>query len=1292
MSAATASPRTNPFPGLRPFRDDEEHLFFGRENQVDAMVDKLAETRFLAVVGTSGSGKSSLVNCGLRPALRRGLMTRAGTAWRMAQFRPGGDPIAAMAHALAQDGVLFAGQPATGLTLAEIVEATLRMSRLGLIDIFEQAALPENVNLLVVVDQFEELFRYRQLEAAGRAWGQHIRDPAAAFVNLLLEVKRQTCPIFVVLTMRSDFFGDCTEFPGLAEAINAGQYLVPRMTRDERRAAIEGPVKVARAEIAPVLLTRLVNDVGDNPDQLSILQHALNRTWVRWQDDGGGRGSLDLAPYEAIGTMARALDLHAEQAYAELGTTRRQQICEKLFKALTDKATDARGIRRPTTLGTLSALADATTAEVTGVIDVFREPSRSFLMPPAGDALKAETPIDISHESLMRVWRRLDRWADEEARSARTYRRLADTADLHAAGTASLWRDPDLQLALDWRDQNEPNETWAARYHAGFAAAMDFLTQSKEAREQERAEREQQRRRELEAERDKAAVQAKHARRMRALAAFSGALAVVAVVLGLQAFRQMTQAKALYRQAHVTNLAFISTQLLIERDPTRALRAAQAAYELSRENAPQSVERALSDGYSYAISNHSAFYQTLLRHDDAVKYVLFSPDGSKLVTASRDGTARLWDRTGKPLKVMKHGEAIEHAAFTHGGKKLITVGEGHLVKMWDADGNFLADLIGHGCSEEYKFCSVHKVAVSPDDKTIVTVSADQNVIMWNSDGKKLKVLNEHASFKGEVVNVAFSFDGKYFATSGWDRDRTVQLYDARGNWIAGLKEDNCTNQPSWNCGIADVAFSADGQFLLTASADATVRMYDLNGRLLNTLKDHKKRVNTVVFSPDGRYFLSASNDQTAILWNKDGSKKTGLVGHTDAVTSAVFSPDGSRIATASKDRTARLWDLAGNLLAKYDGHKADVLSVVFSPDSRYLATASADKTALLWSVSPQYAPALEHGGEVVSAQFLPDGKRILTASNDMSVRLWSTDPIKLLRTYQGFGPDSSPNKNKRIFSLDISPKGERFITTGTDYRIRIWDVETGKVVKEWGDDKNCTDDGWCGATNARYSADGQYIITSDFGGSVEVLDGEGRLIRAIPGSKRGNPDGHLGEVNGIDISRDNRTIVTGSNDKTIKLWEFETGKLVKTFAGHIGAVWSVRFSQEGDMILSASQDQTVKLWDRNGKIMHDIRGHAGEARSAAFSPGMDRIISSSFDKTAKIWNMEGRLVRTINGHEAYVRSAYFSPQGEKVITASGDKTAVVWPSTREIDAWIDKVGMYKLAPEDWRELGVDNMQ
>ncbi|MHC4070956.1 MAG: formylglycine-generating enzyme family protein [Planctomycetota bacterium] len=485
-SAAAMADQRNPFPGLRPFREDEEYLFFGRESQVDAMVDKLAATHFLAVVGTSGSGKSSLVNCGLRPVLHRGLMAHAGTTWRMTQFRPGSDPMRAMASALAEDGVLFRDYDVGGLSLTEIVDTTLRMSKLGLIDIYEQAQLGKDVNLLVVVDQFEELFRYRQLGAGRQESVYGVSEEATAFVNLLLEATDQeTYPIYIVLTMRSDFLGDCAQFPGLAEAINAGQYLVPRMTRDERRAAISGPVGVGGAKISPVLLTRLVNDVGDNPDQLSILQHALNRTWARWQHDGGN-GPIDLTNYQAIGTMAHALDQHAEQAYAQLETARQRKICEKLFKALTDKATDPRGVRRPTILGTLRALTHATETEVTGVIDIFRHPSRSFLMPPAGETLGEETVIDISHESLMRVWERLKAWTDEEAESARIYRRLAETSILHGVGRAGLWRDPDLQFALKWRDENRPNVDWAQRYHPDFESAMSFLKESKAARRRRR--------------------------------------------------------------------------------------------------------------------------------------------------------------------------------------------------------------------------------------------------------------------------------------------------------------------------------------------------------------------------------------------------------------------------------------------------------------------------------------------------------------------------------------------------------------------------------------------------------------------------------------------------------------------------------------------------------------------------------------------------------------------------------------------------------------------------------------
>jgi len=470
----------NPFPGLRPFTEQEEHLFFGRETQVDALIDKLAATHFLTVVGTSGSGKSSLVNCGLRPALHRGVMARAGSMWRMAQFRPGNHPIAAMAAALAEPGVLYDTVPVGPFPMKEIIESSLRMSKLGLFDAVAQAQLPENTNLLIVADQFEELFRFQQVGTTPGDTAIVVSEEAIAFVNLLLQVRdHPAARIYVVLTMRSDFLGECAQFYGLPEAVNQGQYLVPRMTRDERRKAIEGPVRVGGATIEPVLLTRLVNDVGANPDQLSILQHALNRTWARWRKDENA-GPLTLQHYNDIGTMAHALDKHAEKAYGQITDLHERQICETLFKALTDKATDARGVRRPTNVKTLLHLTGANLKKLTRVVDVFRKKSRSFLMPPIEEALTPDTVIDISHESLMRVWDRLRNWADEEALSAGTYRRLSESAALWAKGKASFWANRDLQYALAWREERKPDAVWAERYAPGFAETMEFLDRSAE--------------------------------------------------------------------------------------------------------------------------------------------------------------------------------------------------------------------------------------------------------------------------------------------------------------------------------------------------------------------------------------------------------------------------------------------------------------------------------------------------------------------------------------------------------------------------------------------------------------------------------------------------------------------------------------------------------------------------------------------------------------------------------------------------------------------------------------------
>jgi len=511
-SLADTRVANNPFPGLRPFEFDESHLFFGRDGQSEQLIAKLSRTHFLAVVGTSGSGKSSLVRAGFLPALWGGFMTSAGSAWRVAILRPGNDPIGNLARALNTPDVFGSELEENSAIQTAIAESTLRRGSLGLVDTLRQAVMVEGENLLIVVDQFEEIFRFARV-AEGAEYG----NEAAAFIKLLLEAARQReVPIYVVLTMRSDYLGDCSQFWGLPEAINESQYLIPRLTRDQLREAISGPVAVGGGKITPRLVNRLLNEVGDSQDQLPVLQHLLMRSWHEWNEkrlemdvqegeqivrrkhkDVHKGDAIDLCCAEAVGGMAEALSRHADEAYFELPNDHHREVAASLFKALTEKGTDNREIRRPITLGELTSITGARQSEVVTIIEAFRQPGRSFLMPPAPIALNSESLVDISHESLIRGWSRLKDWVDEEARSARIYRRLAETAVLYKEGGAGLWRDPDLQIALTWREEGKPNEVWARRYHPEFALAGRFLDESVAARDAQVRKDEAQRRKEI---------------------------------------------------------------------------------------------------------------------------------------------------------------------------------------------------------------------------------------------------------------------------------------------------------------------------------------------------------------------------------------------------------------------------------------------------------------------------------------------------------------------------------------------------------------------------------------------------------------------------------------------------------------------------------------------------------------------------------------------------------------------------------------------------------------------------
>lgn len=463
----------NPFPGLRSFEEEEEYLFFGREKQIDDLINKLSKTRFLAVVGSSGSGKSSLVKSGLLPSLHSGYLAEAGSSWRICTFRPGSDPIGNLSSALWNPEIL--GAEAYKETSSEIIESILRRTDRGIGNALKQLSSENKQNILIVVDQFEELFRFSKYEKTENKGTR----ASVTFINLLIAASKfEQLPIYVVFTMRSDFIGDCTEFRGLPEAINEGQYLIPRMTREERKIAITGPIAVGGAEITQSLLATLLNDVGDSPDQLPILQHALMRTWEYWYKNSKPDEPIDLVHYKSIGTMTKALSLHAEEAYFEIGNEKGREVCKKIFRALTEKSDDGRGTRRPTVIKEICDFAEVNLEEAKNIIDVFRLPGRSFLMPPVSVELTENTVIDISHESLMRVWERLIGWVEEEVESADLYLRLANTAALYQEGKTGLWRDPELLMAINWRNYQKPNLVWAKRYDPSFERAMNFLDYS----------------------------------------------------------------------------------------------------------------------------------------------------------------------------------------------------------------------------------------------------------------------------------------------------------------------------------------------------------------------------------------------------------------------------------------------------------------------------------------------------------------------------------------------------------------------------------------------------------------------------------------------------------------------------------------------------------------------------------------------------------------------------------------------------------------------------------------------
>jgi len=579
----------------------------------------------------------------------------------------------------------------------------------------------------------------------------------------------------------------------------------------------------------------------------------------------------------------------------------------------------------------------------------------------------------------------------------------------------------------------------------------------------------------------------------------------------------------------------------------------------------------------------------LSRHTGSVESAAYSPDGTRIVTASADKTARVWDaRTGIELLVLSgHADRVQTAAYSPDNTRIVTAAADKTARIWDArSGATVAVLTGHGDA-------VNCAVFSPDGARVVTASEDMTARIWDADtGKELRVLSGH---RNHVNTAAYSPDGARILTAS--DDKTAEIWDARSGAKLALLS-----------GHGDVvytaAYSPDGSRIVTASADKTARIWDArSGAQLLTLSGHSDRVYDASFAFDGARIVTASSDHTARIWDARSGAPLGLLsGHLDRVRSARFSPDGARIVSASDDQTARIWNAGmGAELAVLSGHSDRVYRAAYSPDGTRIVTSSGDESARLWDARSGLALAVlsGHQGYVYSAAFSPDGARVVTAGYDKTARIWdahSGASVAILLGHSG-----------AVYAAGYSPDGTEIVTGSLDKTARIWDARSGALLR--------TLSGLPGAVYAAgYSPDGTRIVTAS-------ADKNARIWDARSGASLAVLSGHEGFLDSAQYSSDGTRIVTASQDKTARIWDARSGATLAVLSGHAGVVNVAGFSPDGKRIVTASGDKTARIWDaRTGAQLAVLAGHGDRVSSAAYSPDGTRIVSASLDKTARIWD------------------------------------------------------------------------
>lgn len=1223
----------NPYKGLRAFQEADSSDFFGRTALTDQIIERLQEdtpiAQFLAIIGPSGSGKSSVIKAGVIPRLRDDAIPGSKN-WFMVEMVPGAHPFEELEAALLRVAI---NPPASLLS-------QLKEDEMGLFRAIKRV-LPDDqtTELFILIDQFEEVFTLVESEETRRN-----------FLKALLKaVSEPRSRVRLVVTLRADFYDKPLFYGEFGNLIRQRTEVVLPLSPEELERAIAGPAERVGLRLEPGLIKEVVEDVGEQPGALPLLQYALTELFERRD----GR-TLTLKAYQESGGVSGALARRAEEIYTEM-TDKQKSALRQLFLRLVTLGEGTEDTRRRVYQSELAAL-NLDSEALDAALEMF---GKYRLLTFDRDPTTRENTVEVAHEALIRQWERLREWINDMREDLRLQRRLGAAAIewVHSDRDASFLATGARLIQL---------EEWSSNTNLALTEdESDYIASSV-------AEREKQEQIELQRQEREEELERRSRRRLRALVVvmFFGLLGAVAlaVVANNQrnqaeeqeeiAVEQREIAEETSREAQSLALAANARNALGENRPNLGIALSLQASELfvAPEEPSAEVQRTLAST-SYA----PGIRFELPGDGTTVPGVAINADATLGISGHQSGMVIVWDfMTGAELYRLE-----EHTAL------------------------------------------VNSVAMSPDETLGASGAEDNRIVLWDLEtGEIITILEGHQ----DIVNdVEFSPDGRLLAsaagTSSDDEpaDTTVRIWDV--DQASDTFGEVIQTIDGHTGAVFDVDFTPDGERLVTGSGslDRTLRVWDLEtGEQLYRTEEHGGWIRSVAASPNGEFVVSSIwdpiNSGTLRIWNLSeteelpcrpdsdemcdlGVQFDRIFGHTDVLVGVEYNAEGTQLVSVSRDRTLRVWDVAtGIVLQRFDGHDDRILKMDLSADGNFVITGVGnssnplDTNVRLWDLRSrdELTRLLGHTDFVWSVDFDPTAERIVSsggalrsADGDNTLRLWDVAESTELAILEGH--------ENTIYNVMFKADGTQVASAAWDMTVRLWDVDESSDT--FGESLAVFEGGHTASVSTvAFHPTENLLVSGGEDGLILFWNIEtGEIDHQIDASQL--PDATAGEVNNvwnIQFSPDNLTFAVATEDGLVRLFDSATYEVLQTFRGHEEGVLTIAFTNDGTQLVSGSLDSTVRVWDiATGMMQNELLGHNGRVTSLDVSPDGQFVVTGSSDTTTRLWDLQsGEELRRFEGHTDWVNGVSFNAEGTLAVSGSNDGGVRVWRIARSVEELI----------------------